>query len=338
MEIDWSAMMGDSAEKAFEEANARMASRAERCEGPLLRARETYPESNVFSHVSLEGWMQQARLAGIALVDADVVARIPVDAIMNFEDPREEDRVHWKSLSAARSQLQAHEMLRWDCCASGDIKSVMHHGGPDAQENLNKAWMQTKDPVNPAVPAWRSALTPDDPRFFDIAYEYPGREIAVLKRPWVTPRTEGSHPAEYRVFVHNDEIVGVANYYIQRDMPSNDTVREEVGTAIELSKTLLESMSNHRAIVFNGDAERIPDAFEFGKVSCTLDFLVNEEGKVLFLEAGPPFGMGAHPCAFISNKPDGQHISVHGVALAVGQPPEPLKSFELSKRPSNKPF
>ena len=53
--------------------------------------------------------------------------------------------------------------------------------------------------------------------------------------------------------------------------------------------------------------------FDPNKVSATMDFLVTPEGKVLFLEAGPPFGSCAHSCAFIDRE-----ISVIALALAPG--------------------
>ena len=41
----------------------------------------------------------------------------------------------------------------------------------------------------------------------------------------------------------------------------------------------------------------------------TADFVVGKDGKVLFLEGGPPYGLGAHPCCF-----EGRDIE--GIALA----------------------
>jgi hypothetical protein len=335
MTFSLDAMMAH-AQASAASAETSMSSRSQRFAGPLKAAQAQNPELGIFSHVSLEGWVLEAKAAGIPVVPAEVVARMPVDTLMNFEEPREKDEVHWKALANARRALASNDMLRWDCCASSEVKSVMNDGG----QNLTRDWMKKPDLLNPAVPAWRSELSPDDPRFFDLAYEYPGDEIAVLKRPWIEARREGSHPAEYRVFVENNEIVGVANYYIQRDLPHNDHVHAEVVDSIALAQTLLDSMAKRSSVAFNGDPEKIPPQFEFGKVSCTLDFLVDHTGQVMFLEAGPPFGLGAHPCSFMKNKQgaDGR-ISVHGVALGLGQEPQPIDAFmPQSKKPVPKPM
>ncbi len=55
--------------------------------------------------------------------------------------------------------------------------------------------------------------------------------------------------------------------------------------------------------------------FKLDKVSATLDFLVSSEGEVLFLEAGPPFGAGAHPCSVME-----QPITGYARGLQDGTP------------------
>lgn len=325
--IDWGAVMGASTAQFDTDEDTSASRREDRFVGPLRAAQTFLPGLHVFSHVSLEGWMKEVCAAGIAYVPFEVAARIPLKTIMNFESPDAQDNEHWATLNAVRSGLTAKEMLRWDCCASSDIKIVMQHGGVVMQHG----WMSKSDPLNDSVPAWRSAIFPDDPRFFDIAYTYPGEVMPVIKRPWVEARREGSHPAEYRVFVENDQILGIANYYMQRDMTHSDCVHNEVTEALAMSQRLLDSMKARGSIVFNGETGAIDPMFEPGKISCTLDFLVDLDGNVLFLEAGPPFGLGAHPCAFMGNEihvDGGQIISVKGVALALGQNPLFMKDFQ----------
>lgn len=315
--------------------------REKRFLGPLVDARLKNPDRSIFSHVSLEGWLAEARAAALPMVEGEVVHRMPMLAILNIEEQREQDAVQWAALEKVRSSLGRNDMLRWDCCASLDVKGTMHDGSADLTST------QAVDPLNGVSPAWRTVLDGQDPRFFDLAYVYPGEDIPVIKRPWVEARREGSHPVEYRVFVQNGEILGVANYYIQRDLQATDQVKGEVEQAIAHTERLIESMADRRAHAFNGPAEDIGPSFDPDRLSCTIDYLVAEDGRVLFLEAGPPFGLGAHPCAFMENKhPDltgqfpGGVISVKGVALAVGEPAlsmDEFLRFEAAAR-APKPF
>lgn len=293
----------------------------------LQLAQAQRPDMKLFAAVSLAGWCEQAQAAGIATVPAEVVCRMPVGVILRFEEPAEGDQVHWKALSEARARLREGEMLRWDCCASLDLKSVMAKGG----QKVHREYLAQPDSLNPAIPVWRSLQSVDDPRFIDITFEYPGDEIAVLKRPWIEARREGSHPVEYRVFVENGEVKGVANYYLQRGLDLDDCVRGEVTQAIAHTRTLLQHMQAAQTLPFNLHADRQRNGFDPDSISCTIDFLVNTEGDVLFLEAGPPFGLGAHPCAFVANEHDvagRKVIQVEGVCLAEGAAPLPLTDFE----------
>lgn len=312
--------------------------RGARFHGPLIKARQRHPDRTIFSHVSLEGWLAEARAAGLPMVDGEVVHRMPMLAILSIEEPRDEDSAQWAALEKVRAGLGANDMLRWDCCASMDVKSAMHHG-TNAAGATNE-----RGPLNGVPPAWRTVLDGQDPRFFDLAYVYPGEDIPIVKRPWVEARHEGGHPVEYRVFVQNGEVLGVANYYIQRDLPPTDQVKAEVEQAIAHTERLVQSMADRRAHAFNGPVEEIGPSYRPDQLSCTIDYLVAEDGRVLFLEAGPPFGLGAHPCAFMTNKiPDASArstegvIDVRGVALAMRKAPASLREFLEVKPKSSSP-
>ena len=40
------------------------------------------------------------------------------------------------------------------------------------------------------------------------------------------------------------------------------------------------------------------DDFDTAGVHCTIDFMVDSDDTVLFLERGPPHELGTHPCCF----------------------------------------
>lgn len=303
---------------------------------PLLKAQAEHPGQTVFPAVSLATWAEQAAASGIPTVPAEVVCRIPVDAIMCFEEQRPEDQVHWDALREVRIGMKADEMLRMDCCASSDMKSMMQDGG----EKAAYEYLMEPDEANPAVPTWRTLPHLACMRIFDLVADYPGDVVPVVKRPWIEARREETHPVEYRVFVENGEVKGVANYYVQRNLELTDEVKAEVGQAIANTRQLLDHMQAEGGLPFNVQANKDKNGFDPEKASCTIDFLVDRDGQVLFLEAGPPFGMGAHPCAFMQNKVEvnGQlQYSVEGVCLAVGAPPLPLSDFEPSAKARPKP-
>lgn len=298
-----------------------LASRSERFAGPFQALRSQREHAAMFPAVSLAGWMQAANAAGIDHVPSKVIAVMPVGAIIAFEEDRPQDAKHWAALQQAQAAVLPNEMLRWDCCACLDMKLRMHDGLAEAST------LDTRSSVNPNVPEWRIALSPDDPRFADIVYVYPGDDVPVHKRPWIEAREEGTHPAEYRVFVKNGVIEGLANYYVQRDMAMNDTVHDEIVQCLGAAQRLVYHLAREGAIPYNQPADKLPTDFEFNRVSCTLDFLVAKDGRVMFLEAGPPFGLGAHPCAFMEHADKDGVLRTEGVALAVGQAPEPISGF-----------
>ena len=60
--------------------------------------------------------------------------------------------------------------------------------------------------------------------------------------------------------------------------------------------------------------DRSPDSKSF-----TADFMRLQDGRFLYLEGGPPFGSGAHPCCFehFDNWGDGTAFHLSGVPVAL---------------------
>lgn len=307
------------------------ARRQQRCVAPLHQARQQRPELDIFSALSLSEWSRVAQDAGVPSVPAEVVCILPIEVIFRYNQPQDGDMAFLQPFFDARAALKSNEMLRWDCCASMEMKNAMSEG--EAPEYALRT-----DRLNPDVPVWRTLEDVEDMRLLDIIMEYPSESVAVIKRPWIEARREGTHSVEYRVFVANGKVEGVANYYLQRDLPLSEEVTREAQQAISLTGKLIEHMESAGVLPFNLYASDERSGLDVGKASFTADFLVDQDGQMLFLEAGPPFGLGAHPCAFVENRQNAgprNSISVQGVCLGIGQAPLPLSQFE--REPASAP-
>lgn len=298
------------------------ASRRARTVRPFNALRHNNPKTDVFASVSLTRWLTVAQAAGVPAVGGKSAYLFPIETFLYCEEPRPEDAVHWDALRELSRNLKPNEMLRWDCCASGLLKSRM---STTDTERRAQADAQT-DPDNPQVSSWRSELSPFDMRAFDLVPEYPAEFIPIVVRPWVQARQEGSHPAEYRVFVENGQVVGLANYYLQRPLELTDAVRQDIEAVLaqagEMTAFLARAkLSPWTARQYASEQDVTMPAW------CTMDFLVTPEGQALFLEAGPPFGLGAHPCSFAPSDRS-QKVSVHGICLKTDGPVWDLAEFK----------
>lgn len=286
--------------------------RRTRCEqmvAPLDAAKTTH---NCFNAVSLTAWLTIAAKAGIAHVSAREVACVPIDVLLEFEEPRLEDAVLWMSLRDAIQSTRDGEMLRWDCCAGLALKGAMDNNPQSVSHDE------------------MTGLHPGDPRFFDIAYVFPEIEMRVLRRPWVKARQEGGRPVEYRVYVLDGIISGLSNYYPQRALHLSAQRDAEIREVLRLGSQFVEYLQFEALVPW---FKELPlDASAESLINCTLDFLISSDGEVLFLEAGPPFGAGAHPCCFEYNVVQAKcggawRISVEGVALGTADAPLCLRDF-----------
>ena len=114
-----------------------------------------------------------ARQAQVRSVPATVVTRLSIDALMEFDQDTERSKSALEALDRVNRELPEGAMLRWDCCAGLDMKLDM------GQQGTCQAG---------------SELYIDDPRAFDLLYEFPHEEVAVVQRPGVAAR--GPSPAE----------------------------------------------------------------------------------------------------------------------------------------------
>ena len=235
-----------------------------------------------FPAPSLMRWMEAAELAGVPAVPAEAVGTVAIDAVLQFDVPNGEGVAEaMATLEAVNALVEEGTMLRWDCCAGYGVKASLGEGSAPAVADKQ--------------------LFPDDPRAFDLLYDFPSEEIALVKRPWVQAQVIDGFPVEFRVFVEDGRPVAVANYYLQRDLPDTSAMRQAAGQAVIHTQAILDVLKQQGAV------PAMPRQPNPQQVAATLDFLVTPDNAVLFLEAGPGHFFGAHPCAFLS--PDGRSVA-----------------------------
>lgn len=195
------------------------------------------------------------------------------------------------ALEAARDG-SGFEMLRWSCCATMEVKYRLGKGRPEWHEDLINLFMI------------------DDPRAFDLIYEFPKPMVAAYARPWMGLLIHKGYPVEFRVFVEHDEIIGISSYYPQRPLPleySPLRVYRYLEEIIGYSSSLILAQKKP---INCPELKRAAPHILLNKNSWTADFAVDEDEDVWFLEGGPPHTptFGAHPCCF----PVGE---IEGIAL-----------------------
>lgn len=280
---------------------------------PIEDAQTRSGDLKVFPAESLSVWIELAKEANIEYIPARVVCNLPIISIFHQD---EESAEQWNVIHQAIKNLKTNEMMRMDFGSGMLLKHVMM----DLQSK--KGFAHKANSLNTEIPNWRACIDPEDIRIFDLAFQYASESVPVLIRPWIEARMHEEAPVEYRVFVRNGQIEGVANYYYVRDLPDDARTEEEVIQIIRSATQLLET-TRDKALPYRQEHDWHPDYFEPNEIHCTMDFLVDRDGKVLFLEAGPAFGAGAHPCAFAGHS----KIKPVGVALSASQPAKDLAPY-----------
>ena len=208
-----------------------------------------------------------------------------------------EDYLSWDVEGPHQARLEAmyaqvmqsrlpDQMIRYDCCAGIDLKRTMAQG----------------------VFQWEPAfgeVNLDDPRLMDIIFELPYEEIALWQRPWIKPYVLSGYPVEYRVYVRDGRMVGISNYYPQRDLPLFET---HLAVISHYTRALIEALeppfiwNNGLATQINQNGD---NPLDLDGIHFTADYIVSENNAILFLEGGPPHEFGAGACCFLENQIDG---------------------------------
>ena len=239
-------------------------------DGPMPR--ETWKNRPGFNIVSLDAWLKLAAQCHIPHVPAEKIATVSVDTLLG--EPNNPAQV--KLMAELDAAKMPNTILRWDVCASYEVKASMSAGRCGWSEDFNKYFHC------------------HEPRTLDLIYEYPAEEMPIWRRPWVEAAIIERYPVEYRAIVHKGRVWGVSNYYIQRPLVDTSEVRADVGVVIAFTRRLLKAMP--LPLAFQSHADGLdPNIKAF-----TADFMRLTSGEIVFLEAGPPiFEGGADPCCFV---------------------------------------
>lgn len=256
-------------------------------------------------------------------------------------------------LSSAMDDVPEGWMVRSARCGGSELKSLAGFGagGPTVPETRF-------GPDLEVGPGWvrhgnRRQVNASDSRTVEMYAQGPSGPLVFLARPWVEaaryavgedPHRHGTQfagkgiwPAEWRAFVEDNVVVGVASYYgwCGSVTPENARIAIEVR---ELAQRVVDAaieqaahprfmdieflrLNQHPTMLANEKVQQALSLFARDKVACTLDF-IETPGGILLLEGGPPntpFG-GGHPCAFAGcgGQPRaGNKTDVHGVAFRI---------------------
>lgn len=114
----------------------------------------------------------------------------------------------------------------------------------------------------------------DDPRLIDILFENNCATTKLAVRPVVAIQRHEGYPVEFRCYVSGPDQVAVSNYYPQMGLPGSFRGRAEKAGALALK------------------------LYPFVGSGYTSDFCLTPDNELVFLEGGPPWSAGAHPCCF----------------------------------------
>lgn len=241
-----------------------------------------------------------------------------------------------------RSNISGSSMLK-AMAGAGVIEQASDSARFSADIEVGAGWVRTGN---------RRRIDATDSRFVDTFAGGHKSVIHYLARPWMEAARrfegpdphrhgtvfagKGSWPSEWRVFVEDGRVTGVASYYAWcgAATPENAAMALEAADLAQrivdaakgqglssrwMDLEILRDGASPRALA-NPKIRDALDRFPRDGVNCTLDFLEVSGQGLMLLEGGPahtPIG-GGHPCAFagFQAKPGAGAASVtEGVAL-----------------------
>ena len=229
-----------------------------------------------FCPVSLRDWMMACRQARVPYVPAHMVGTIRrYDYLMSDQQGPHLTRLN-QAITNAQAQSGQQQMLRFDCCSGVNTKMALSEG--------KHRWHPDHNQIHAG-----------DPRAYDVIYEFPREHIPIWRRPWIQTRIHQGFPVEYRAFVRDNQLQGISSYYPQRSLPYE---HRHIDLITRYTRALLGQVSTPFLWNETDFMVQPEDDFDTAGVHCTIDFIVNSDDNVLFLEGGPPHELGAHPCCF----------------------------------------
>jgi hypothetical protein len=320
---------------------------AERAGVPFVPARTilTLHEdelSALSGQIPVPGFVASALTRGVRRVFGAPAADLPTPAALDREALVDK-------LFDAMDDVPSNWMVRSHIAGPSTLKALagtglIAHGedvvGASQGFAVGPGWVQQGN---------RRMVDAANARYVELFPQGHGTTIAYLARPWIaagrraegpdphrhgTPFAgKGSWPCEWRVFVENGRVTGVASYYAWSGSASPVNARKALEAAA-LAQKMVDAGVALNLFPASMDVELAKRAVEGGATlpaphqetlarfgtgfSCTLDFLEGADGMV-FLEGGPahmPIG-GGHPCAFagVGRAGPGTMCRTEGVAL-----------------------
>ncbi|MSU91895.1 hypothetical protein GE300_20255 [Rhodobacteraceae bacterium 2CG4] len=274
-----------------------------------------------FNVISLPAWIELASRAGVEAIPLRQIAEMPTSEYVLTMDHLTNGKRITEFENQVLGGLRPGEILRFEQVAPMEVKAALAAGGEISAGLID------------GVDGRRFPAMYDE-RFYSTLLDLGAPKIRAYARPFVQPALaegelngrDGKWPVEFRVFVVDGEITGVANYYRQmhldeqRDL-GEDGIRSAVDGSLEAAKAMLAEMARLGLTV--GSQRLAPEPEHGGDF--TLDFLLAEDGRVLFLEGGPAGLSFADPCAFLTD--GAREISLEGVALSARRPPVPFEDW-----------
>lgn len=237
-----------------------------------------------FHAASILSWCRIAELAGVPYIPVIELGRFSNEEAWSMADGEPSTN---SSLGAIEEYLVAGGFWRTDLCASEEVKYLLSEGLP-LSDVLSFGF--------------------DDSRIMELNTYMP--EIKIVGRPRITPyivndnpQENNDYPVEFRVFIGGkaDSVGAVSFYYPQAPV---FRVTRTLERAMELAKE--HAYNIHEKRLELGLTPWLPQLGDPGEyIGCTIDFMLDQQGMVLMVDAGPGFGYGAHPCCFIDDEVKG---------------------------------
>lgn len=281
--------------------------------GPdFLEKREQYA---LFDVMSLGNWLTIAAASGIPFIPARLLGSPRSLALFSdgMGNPRPDHyRVELEQLDEAIQSIADNEMLRFDHCGSGALKSRISKGQPEIAGDARGVIRGHNGQLDHILCE----------RLVESFLNSISNYMPVWARPIVKPKVQpgwdfhtghsGMWPCEWRVYVREGRITGVSNYYPQSAASEDDLKYAKV--AFAYVQKLIEAMD---VLKIYPHHPRYVAEFEPETASFSADFICTEDNNLVFIEGGPahiynpPFG--GSPCCF------NPHDGINGVALAQGK-------------------
>lgn len=284
-----------------------------------------------FNIISVEAWIAVAQRASIPFIPLREIARMPMDGYikaMDQIDQSDMDAFEEKIIS----ELRSGEMVRCDNKATGEVKSALSDGEP-----MNNGLLYSEH-------YGRQILPIHDEAFYTTMLDLGVPDIVAFARPIVEAKSidgewngkSGKWPAEFRVYVENNKVVGVSNYYPQVGMDPK-VFTKPAAQAVYHAKCIANTLEELQLGVGNHancpDVEQSQDSrpswmpSTWGPQDYTLDFICTPDDELLFLEGGPAGMLAADPCCFNQEGRGWTPEFLHGAVFSLTGDIQPLSSL-----------